>query len=74
MSQVQRPRQDVLSESVTLVKNMIRISISSICHIRELFQEGILPTTIIIIIITINIINYYYTTLYIIFIIVIIII
>ena len=54
MSQVQRPRQDVLSESVTLVKNMIRISISSICHIRELFQEGILTIIIIIII------NYYY--------------
>lgn len=48
MSQVQQERSssDVLSESITLVKNMIRISISSICHVRELFQQGIRTITI----------------------------
>ena len=39
--QMLRERTDVLSESITLVKNMLRLSISSICHVRELFQQGI---------------------------------
>ena len=41
MQSVRPCSSDILSESVTLVKNMLRISISSICHIRELFQQGI---------------------------------
>jgi hypothetical protein len=53
--QMLRERTDVLSESITLVKNMLRLSISSICHVRELFQQGIyLSITITIIIINIS--------------------